>query len=50
MSQSEHYFTPFNDRCDITAFYEAHDFLAAPLRLYMKVSTARKALTTYDAD
>lgn len=41
------------DNAELVPFYEAHDFLpirANPLRLYMKVSTARKALTTYDAD
>jgi hypothetical protein len=41
------------DNADLVPFYEAHDFLPTrgdPLRLYMKVSTARKALTTYDAD
>jgi len=41
------------DNAELMPFYRAHDFLptqADHLRLYMKVSTARKALATYDAD
>jgi hypothetical protein len=41
------------DNAGLLPFYEAHDFLPTrgnPMRLYMKVSTARKALATYDAE
>jgi len=41
------------DNAGLVPFYRAHDFLptqADRLRLCMKVSTARKALATYDAD
>jgi hypothetical protein len=39
------------DNAELVPFYRAHDFLPTQshqLRLYMKVSTARKAIATYD--